>query len=95
MSTNIYMCVCVHGTAHVYTSPPEAMSPRKPGSSQELLDERKRQLTVAVARDFSPRQIRAQSLANLHRRKSRGTWIARATLASIALFRNRQWLLFL
>jgi antitoxin component of MazEF toxin-antitoxin module len=49
--------------------------PRKPGSSQELLDERKRQLAVAVVRDFSPRQIRAQSLANLHRWKGQGTWI--------------------
>jgi antitoxin component of MazEF toxin-antitoxin module len=49
--------------------------PRKPGSSQELLDERKRQLAVAVVREFSPRQIRAQSLANLHRWKSQGTWV--------------------
>ena len=49
--------------------------PRRPGSSQELLDERKRQLAVAVVREFSTRQIRAQSLANLHRWKSQGTWI--------------------
>lgn len=49
--------------------------PRKPGSSQELLDERKRLLAVAVVREFSPLQIRAQSLANLHRWKSQGTWI--------------------
>jgi hypothetical protein len=39
------------------------------------LDERKRLLAVAVVREFSPRQIRAQSLANLHRWKSQGTWI--------------------
>jgi antitoxin component of MazEF toxin-antitoxin module len=49
--------------------------PRKPGSSQERMDERKRQLAVAVVREYSPRQIRAQSLANLHRWKSQGTWI--------------------
>jgi antitoxin component of MazEF toxin-antitoxin module len=50
--------------------------PRKRGSSQEVLDERKRQLAVAVVREFSPRQIRAQSLANLHRWKSQGTWVS-------------------
>jgi hypothetical protein len=38
------------------------------------LDERKRQLAVAVVREFSPRQIRAKSLANLHRWKNQGTW---------------------
>jgi hypothetical protein len=50
--------------------------PHKPGSAQETLDERKRQLAIAVARDFSPRQIRVQSLVNLHRWKSQGTWIS-------------------
>ena len=49
--------------------------PRKPGSSQELLDERKRLLALAVVGAFSPQQIRAQSLANLHRWKRQGTWI--------------------
>lgn len=49
--------------------------PRRPGSSQELLDERKRLLALAVVREFSPREIRAKSLANLHRWKSQGTWI--------------------
>ena len=49
--------------------------PHRPGSSQELLDERKRLLAIAVVREFPPRQIRAQSLANLHRWKSNGTWI--------------------
>jgi hypothetical protein len=42
---------------------------------KSLLDERKRQLAVAVVREFPPRQIRAQSLANLHRWKKQGTWI--------------------
>src|ERR1700756_4564398 len=49
--------------------------PHRPGSAQQRLDERKRQLAVAVVREFSTRQIRAQSLANLHRWKSQGTWI--------------------
>lgn len=49
--------------------------PRRPGSAQQRLDERKRQLAAAVVREFSPRQIRAQSLANLHRWRSQGTWI--------------------
>jgi antitoxin component of MazEF toxin-antitoxin module len=49
--------------------------PRRPGSAQERLDERKRQLAVAVVREFPTSQIRAQSLANLHRWKSRGTWV--------------------
>jgi hypothetical protein len=38
--------------------------------------ELKRSLSLAVVRDFSPREIRAQSLANLHRWKSHGTWIS-------------------
>lgn len=49
--------------------------PRRPGSAQLRLDERKRQLAVAVVREFSSRQIRAQSLANLHRWRSQGTWV--------------------
>jgi antitoxin component of MazEF toxin-antitoxin module len=49
--------------------------PRRPGSAQQRLDERKRQLAVAVVREFPSRQIRAQSLANLHRWRSQGTWV--------------------
>jgi len=48
--------------------------PRRTGSAQQRLDERKRQLAVAVVREFPSRQIRAHSLANLHRWKSQGTW---------------------
>jgi antitoxin component of MazEF toxin-antitoxin module len=48
--------------------------PRRHGSAQKRLDERKRQLAVAVVREFPTRLIRAQSLANLHRWKSQGTW---------------------
>jgi antitoxin component of MazEF toxin-antitoxin module len=46
------------------------------GRSQLLLDELKRSLSLAVVRDFSPREIRAQSLGNLYRWKSQGTWIS-------------------
>ena len=50
--------------------------PHRPGSAQQRLDERKRQLAVAVVREFPSRQIRAQSLANLHRWRSQGTWVS-------------------
>ena len=45
-------------------------------SAQERLDELKRQLAMAVVREFSPREIRAQSLANLYRWKLQGTWVS-------------------
>jgi antitoxin component of MazEF toxin-antitoxin module len=50
--------------------------PKRRASSQERLDELKRLLAVAVVREFSPREIRAQSLANLHRWKLQGTWVS-------------------
>ena len=50
--------------------------PRQRQSAQERLDELKRLLAVAVARDFPPQQIRAQSLANLYRWKQQGTWVS-------------------
>jgi antitoxin component of MazEF toxin-antitoxin module len=42
--------------------------------SQAMLDELKRSLSLAVVRRFGPQEIRAQSLANLHRWKAKGTW---------------------
>ena len=50
--------------------------PRLRESAHERLDEFKRQLALAVVRDFSPQQIRAQSLANLHRWKRQGTSVS-------------------
>jgi antitoxin component of MazEF toxin-antitoxin module len=50
--------------------------PKLRAHSQERLDELKRQLAIAVVREFSPREIRAQSLANLHRWKLQGTWVS-------------------
>jgi antitoxin component of MazEF toxin-antitoxin module len=44
--------------------------------AHEALDELKRALAVAVVDRFSAQRIRAQSLANLHRWKSAGSWIS-------------------
>jgi antitoxin component of MazEF toxin-antitoxin module len=48
--------------------------PARGGLSHEALDELKRSFAVAVVRSCTPRQIRAQMLANLHRWKNQGTW---------------------
>ena len=45
------------------------------GLSHRTLDELKRSIALAVLRRFTPREIRAQILANLHRWKSQGTWV--------------------
>jgi antitoxin component of MazEF toxin-antitoxin module len=50
--------------------------PSHPGFSHEALDELKRSLALAVVRRHTPQEIRAKSLANLHRWKSRGTWVS-------------------
>lgn len=49
--------------------------PTSAGLSQQVLDELKRTLALAVIRHFTPRQIRAQSLANLRRWKKQGAWV--------------------
>jgi hypothetical protein len=46
---------------------------RKSESSHEVLDELKRMLSLAVVQRCTPREIRAQSLANLFRWKKQGT----------------------
>jgi hypothetical protein len=48
--------------------------PARGGLSHQALDELKRSFAVAVVRSCTPRQIRAQMLANLHRWKHQGTW---------------------
>ena len=45
------------------------------GFSHRALDELKRSIALAVLRRFTPRESRAQSLANLHRGKGLGTWV--------------------
>jgi antitoxin component of MazEF toxin-antitoxin module len=48
----------------------------KAASSHAALDELKRSLSLAVIRRCTPQEIRAQSLANLHRWETRGTWVS-------------------
>jgi antitoxin component of MazEF toxin-antitoxin module len=50
--------------------------PGRGGFSHDKLDELKRAIALAVVRDFTPRQIRAQILANLHRWKGQGVWVS-------------------
>jgi antitoxin component of MazEF toxin-antitoxin module len=49
--------------------------PGRRAGSQAALDELKRRLAVAVTARCTAREIRAQSLANLHRWKLSGAWI--------------------
>lgn len=51
------------------------LPPSARASSQEGLDELKRKLAAAVATSFTPRRIRAHSLANLHRWREAGVWV--------------------
>jgi antitoxin component of MazEF toxin-antitoxin module len=50
--------------------------PTRAGFSHQALDELKRTLAIAVVRRFTPQEIRAQSLANLHRWRNQGTWVS-------------------
>ena len=49
---------------------------RSSRSAHQQLDELKRLLALAVVRQFTPREIRAQSLANLHRWKKQESWVS-------------------
>ena len=46
------------------------------GLSHQALDELKRSIALAVVRGFTPRQIRAQIIANLHRWRRQGAWVS-------------------
>jgi antitoxin component of MazEF toxin-antitoxin module len=46
------------------------------GLSHAALDELKRSIALAVVRQFTPREIRAQILANLHRWRRQGAWVS-------------------
>src|SRR5882757_7236474 len=48
--------------------------PARGGLSPQALDELKRSISLSVVRGFTPKEIRAQMLANLHRWKNQGTW---------------------
>ena len=46
------------------------------GLSHSALDDLKRSIALAVVRRFTPREIRAQILANLQRWKQQGAWVS-------------------
>jgi antitoxin component of MazEF toxin-antitoxin module len=46
------------------------------GLSHDVLDELKRSISLAVVKNFTPREIRAQILANLHRWKNQDVWVS-------------------
>jgi len=48
--------------------------PARGGFSHQELDELRRSIALAIVRRFTPREIRAQVLANLHRWKRQGVW---------------------
>ena len=48
--------------------------PQRGGFTHQELDEHRRNVALAVVRDFNARQIRAQIEANLHRWKRQGVW---------------------
>ncbi|MGH8137509.1 MAG: AbrB/MazE/SpoVT family DNA-binding domain-containing protein [Steroidobacteraceae bacterium] len=50
--------------------------PGRRGFLHQELDELRRTMALAVVRSFTPAQIRAQILANLHRWKRRGAWVS-------------------
>lgn len=47
-----------------------------PAAPHDILDELKRSIALAVVRGFTPREIRDQIVANLHRWKSHGMWVS-------------------
>jgi hypothetical protein len=55
----------------------KGLRPRaKGGLAPAALDGLKRSIALAVARDFTPAQIRAQILANLYRWQQQGAWVS-------------------
>ena len=50
--------------------------PGRGGFRHQELDELRRTMALAVVRQSTPEQIRAQILANLHRWKRRGVWVS-------------------
>jgi hypothetical protein len=50
--------------------------PGPAGLSHEALDDLKRSIALAVVRRFTPREIRAQILANLQRWHGQGAWVS-------------------
>jgi antitoxin component of MazEF toxin-antitoxin module len=48
--------------------------PAKGGFTHQELDEHRRAISVAIVRRFTPREIRAQMLANIYRWRGQGVW---------------------
>ena len=53
----------------------DRITPATAGLSKSDLNELRLERALAVVRDFSPREIRAKGLANLHRWKANGAWV--------------------
>jgi antitoxin component of MazEF toxin-antitoxin module len=53
----------------------EGIFPPNRSPVHEVLDAQKHRLAAAVAARFTPREIRAHSLANLHRWRAAGVWV--------------------
>jgi len=49
---------------------------RRGGLRHEELDELRLTMALAIVRQFTPDQVRAQILANLHRWKRQGVWVS-------------------
>jgi antitoxin component of MazEF toxin-antitoxin module len=55
---------------------PRGLRPPRVERGQDVLDELKRLLALAIVRRCTPQEIRAQSLGNLHRWKNQGSWVS-------------------
>jgi hypothetical protein len=50
--------------------------PQRGGFRHEELDELRLKMALAIIRRFTPAQVRAQILANLHRWEGQGVWVS-------------------
>jgi antitoxin component of MazEF toxin-antitoxin module len=50
--------------------------PKRGGFGHEELDELRLKMALAIVRQFTPTQVRAQILANLHRWERQGVWVS-------------------
>jgi antitoxin component of MazEF toxin-antitoxin module len=53
---------------------PEGIGPPRAGVTKADLDELRFERSLEIVRRFTPREIRAKGLANLHRWKQQGSW---------------------
>jgi antitoxin component of MazEF toxin-antitoxin module len=50
--------------------------PKRGGFGHEELDELRLKMALSIVRQFTPTQVRAQILANLHRWERQGVWVS-------------------